>query len=362
MVLFFKYLLLTYRSGTGKRNLNEWNLRMRSRELVVRTLEFNNPQRVPRQLWTLPWAERQHGSMLRKIQRDFPDDIINAPSFLKLPASSSGDPYTIGEYTDEWGCTFKNIQDGLIGEVKAPLIKDEEWRDAERLILPEELLSVDAARVNEFCAGTDKFVLAGACPRPFEQLQFIRGTEQLFVDLLIQPEGMFEVIRKMHDFYCRLLTVWARTDVDALSIMDDWGAQNSLLIDPCIWSELFKPMYKEYIDIAHAHGKKIFMHSDGYTLPIIPHLVELGLDALNSQIFCIGLDELAQFKGSITFWGEIDRQRLLPSGTPEEIEQAVMHVKEALWQNGGCIAQCEFGPAGNPDNVYKVFETWNNLL
>jgi len=57
-------------------------------------------------------------------------------------------------------------------------------------------------------------------------------------------------------------------------------------------------------------GKKIFMHSDGHTLDIYPDMVELELDAFNSQIFCMGVQELAPFAGKITFWGEIDRQHV----------------------------------------------------
>ena len=60
------------------------------------------------------------------------------------------------------------------------------------------------------------------------------------------------------------------------------------------------------------------MHSDGNTLLIYPKLIELGLDAFNSQIFCMGLDQLEQYRGKITFWGEIDRQYLLPFGPLEE--------------------------------------------
>lgn len=103
------------------------------------------------------------------------------------------------------------------------------------------------------------------------------------------------------------------------------------------------------------------MHSDGYTLDIIPRLIDIGLDAMNSQIFCMGVDKLKQFKGKITFWGEIDRQHLIPEGTPEQIENAVKSVYENLWDNGGCIAQCEFGPGANPDNVYRIFKTWESL-
>ncbi len=86
-------------------------------------------------------------------------------------------------------------------------------------------------------------------------------------------------------------------------------------------------------------------------------ILELGLDAINSQLFCMGIEELVQFRGKITFWGEIDRQHLLPEGSPKEIEKAVIKVKENLWHNGGCIAQGEFGPGAKPENVYKVFET-----
>ena len=103
------------------------------------------------------------------------------------------------------------------------------------------------------------------------------------------------------------------------------------------------------------------MHSDGMNLAIHPHLVELGLDAINSQIFCIGLDRLAPFRGKISFWGEIDRQQMLPHGTPADIDAAVRRVRDTLWAGGGCIAQCEFGPGAKPENVRQVFQSWEDI-
>ncbi len=333
-----------------------------SRELVYKTLEFKNNDRVPRQVAYLPWAEIHYSEQLQRIKRDFPDDIQGVGGYQKKLPKTYGDPYAIGEYIDEWGCKFTNYQKGVIGEIKEPLVKGEDWEDSENVYIPEELIYIDKEKINEFCSKSDKFVMAGACPRPFERLQFIRGTEQLYIDLMFKPKGLYAFIEKMHHYYCRLLTAWAETDVDALMFMDDWGSQNSLLINPRIWVEIFKPIYKDFVDIAHSHGKKIFMHSDGYILEIIPHLIDLGLDALNSQIFCMGVEKLKPFKGQLTFWGEIDRQNLLPNGTLDEIEQAVKSVKENLWEQGGCIAQCEFGAGANPENVYKVYETWNKIL
>ena len=206
---------------------------------------------------------------------------------------------------------MENIFEGIIGEVRTPLVQDEDWEDVSQIHIPKEWLTFDREEVNRFCENTDCFVLSTCCPRPFEQLQFIRKTENLYMDLLDIPEGMKKFMDKMHAFYCELLEEWAKTKVDALTFMDDWGSQRSLLINPAIWREIFKPMYRDYIEIAKRHGKKIFMHSDGFILDILPDLAEMGLDAVNSQIFCMGLDALEPLAGKITFWGEIDRQHLL---------------------------------------------------
>lgn len=335
---------------------------MTSRELVLETLEFRNKnERIPRHMWTLPWSQINHGEMVTKINTEYPDDFEVAPEVLAEKTIEEGNEYEVGEYKDRWGCLFTNIHEGIIGEVKAPIVNGEEWEDVDNIHIPAEQLTFDRDAVNEFCKNTDKFVFAAPCPRPFEQLQFIRGTEELYMDLMDMPDKMKSFLKDMHVFYCQLLEEWAKTDVDALRFMDDWGSQNSLLINPQMWREIFKPMYQDYINIAKKYGKKIFMHSDGNTLQIIPDLIEMGLDALNAQIFCIGVENLAPFAGKLTFWGEIDRQHLLVEGTTEDIANAVKKVYETLWSDGGCIAQCEFGPGANPENVYEVFHTWEEL-
>lgn len=334
---------------------------MNSRELVLATLSGENNERAPRDLWELPWAGFNYPNELKAIKEEFPSDFGGLNVNYTEHCTTKGNSVEIGEFVDDFGCTFINLQRGIIGEVKHPLVDDEDWETAERVHIPEEWFSFDINQVNAEYKKTDKFILGGPCPNPFERLQYIRGTEALYMDLMLKPEGMLRFIKKLHDFYCRLMEKWAKTDVDGLNIMDDWGAQNNLLISPDIWNEIFRPMYQDYIDIAHSHGKKLFMHSDGNTLKIIPSLIEMGLDAMNAQLFCIGVENLAPFKGKLTFWGEIDRQHLLPYGTPTDIHNAVKSVKDTLWQNGGCIAQCEFGPGARPENVREVFAAWNDF-
>jgi uroporphyrinogen decarboxylase len=328
-----------------------------SRTLVKDTLEFRSPSSVARDLWALPWAQQRYPTELTHIQQRFPADIAGAPAIYPTPLPSQGDQYAVGEYTDEWKCTFTNLHAGVIGEVKHPLIAA--WDDLSRLKLPMQRLEFDQDAVNAFCHSSDRFVLSGCQNGIFERLQFLRGTQNLMIDLAEQPTQLSELVQSIHQHFLAEYERWAKTDVDAIFFMDDWGAQERLLISPRTWRKLFKPLYKDFIDLAHAHGKYAFMHSDGYIQDILPDLVEMGLDALNSQLFCMDIGEIGrQFKGKLTFWGEIDRQHLLPYGTIEDIYGAVLRVKNALSANGGVIAQCEFGAGARPENVVAMFEAW----
>jgi uroporphyrinogen decarboxylase len=331
---------------------------MTSRELVIDALEFRSPKRVPRQLWVLPWAERTWPAELAAIHEKYPDDIIQSPPFLTTPLKTTGDEYEPGVYIDEWGCRFESMQGGIIGEVKEPLV--ETWADLDKVRLPEERLSVATGKVAEFCAASGAFVQARTVVRPFELIQFLRGPENLYMDLAERPDGLFRLIEMVHRFFRAELELWAATDVDALFFADDWGSQNSLLISPALWREVFKPLYRDYVEIAHTHGKYIFMHSDGHIAAIFPDIVEIGVDAVNSQVFCMDVEELGRrFAGKVTFWGEVDRQHLLPYGTPGDIRAAVGRLGRAFDRRGGVIAQCEFGIGARPENVAAVFESWN---
>jgi len=331
---------------------------MTSRGLVVDSLEFRSPERAPRQLWTLPWAELNWPAELSAIRERYPDDIVTCPGFLREPLRTEGREYEPGIFVDEWGCRFENLQPGIIGQVKEPVVRS--WAGLDAVRVPRERLSVDTDRVDEFCARSREFVLAKTWSRPFELLQFLRGPENLYIDLAERPAGLDRLLERIQAFYLEEMELWAATEVDALVFADDWGGQDSLLVSPALWREMFKPLYRDYVEIAHRHGKYAFMHSDGHIAAILPDLVEIGLDALNAQLFAMDIAEIGRrFAGRLTFWGEIDRQRLLPYGAPAEIAEAVRTVRRAVWRGGGAIAQCEFGIGARPENVAAVFEAWD---
>jgi hypothetical protein len=333
---------------------------MTGRERVTRCLEMDHPDRVPRDVWMLPIAQMTHGrAAVEAFHQRWPSDFDGAGMANSgLSRLCKGDPYQLGQFVDEWGCVFENIHAGVIGEVKQPILED--WARLADLRVPVEAYDIDVQQVNAQCAASDRHVGAGCCPRPFERCQFLRGSEMLYMDLADPTPELLELIRIVHQHYCKELESWVRTKVDRVQFMDDWGSQRALLISPQQWREIFKPLYADYVRIAHNAGKKIFMHSDGCIFDIYEDLIELGIDAVNSQLFCMNIEQIGRrFKGRITFWGEIDRQHILTEGTPEDCRAAVRRVASALWDPaGGVIGQFEMAtaPLANYD---AVFEAWN---
>lgn len=329
------------------------------RERVIRALRFQHPDRAPRDLWTLPGIPMFQQEALDAVLARYPSDFAG-PAVRYGPAERArGEPNVKGTYVDEWGCVWEVAETGVIGEVKrAPL---DDWAALTTFTAPYEILEgADFSQVNASCAATDKFVRAGTTIRPFERMQFLRGTEKLFIDLAYGTAEVYALRDRVHEFFLAELALWVKTDVDGIAFMDDWGAQDKLLISPKLWRAFFAPLYADYCRIIHEAGKFVFFHSDGNISAIYPDLIAMGVDALNSQLFCMDIEDLAsRFKGQITFWGEIDRQGLLPFGSVEQVKEGVRRVRRALDDGaGGVIAQCEWGLDVPQENVEAVFEAW----
>jgi len=338
--------------------LQEENL-VTGRERVRRALAFQCPDRVPRELWVLPGVQMFRQAEMEAVLARFPPDFVAPDATVGAGRKASGTPGVAGTYTDEWGCPFTVAEPGVIGEVKRPPLAD--WAALDHLRPPDEVLDeADLSRVDAGCATADRFVKAGTTVRPFERMQFLRGTENLMMDLAWGVSQVYRLRDLVHEFFMREIALWTETDVDGISFMDDWGTQTNLLISPHMWREVFKPLYADYCRLIHGAGKFVFFHSDGHIVSIIPDLIEIGVDALNAQLFCMDIEEIGRrFRGQITFWGEIDRQWVLPFGTPDDVRAAVQRVRAALDNGqGGVIAECEWGNDVPRANVEAVLKTW----
>jgi uroporphyrinogen decarboxylase len=333
---------------------------MTSRERVRAALTFAQPDRAPRDLWVLPYVSLFRKGDLNALLDRYPIDF-GRPELS--PGSDDQDLQKLsrpGTYVDEWGSVWHVGEPGVIGEVKQPVLED--WAHLAHFQPPQEFLrSRNWDYVNRACEDSDKFMTSGVCARPFERLQFLRGTENLYIDLAYDTAEVRTLITMVHEYYLEDVARWARSNVDAVALMDDWGSNSALLISPDMWRATFKPLYKAYCDIIHAAGKSVFFHSDGNIEAIFGDLIEVGVDALNSQLFCMNIEELGRkYRGKVTFWGEIDRQQVLPYGTPHDVRDAVQRVRTALDDGrGGVIAQCEWGKDNSSENVQAVFDAWH---
>jgi len=333
---------------------------MTSRERVVRALKFQNPDRAPRQLWALPGVTMFRKEEYARLISRFPTDMTGPQNVYGASERARGPGAAGGDSIDAWGVVWSHGEPGVCGEVKQPILADESAIATYRL--PWELLDkADWSAVEYQYSRTSLFFSAGTEVRPFERLQFLRGTEATLIDLACGTPSVMTLLGQIHEYFVRELELWAKTPVDGVRFMDDWGSQTALLISPSLWRTIFKPLYAEYCRILHKAGKFVFFHSDGCIEAIYPDLIEIGVDAVNSQLFCMDIETLGKkYKGKITFWGEIDRQRLLPFGTPEQVKQAVRRVRSALDDGqGGVIAQCEWGNKDPAANIAAVFEAWD---
>ncbi len=336
---------------------------MTGRERVKACLAFARPDRSPRDLWSLPYVKLFQKDELDTVAREYPVDMATAWTTPDWLADVSRRIGKAGAYADEWGSVWNVGEPGVIGEVKQPALAD--WSALAGFRPPWKLVRKrDFSHANSTCGESDLFMLSETTARPFERLQFLRGTENLFVDIAYGTAELRTLLEMVHEFYIEDIEGWCRTSVDGVFFMDDWGSARALLINPATWREMFKPLYKDYCETIHAAGKLAFFHTDGNIEAILGDLVEVGVDAVNSQLFAMDIEELARtHKGKVTFWGEIDRQHVLPFGTSEEVRDAVMRVRRALDDgSGGVIAQCEWGKNNPAANVRAVFDAWDEPL
>ena len=219
----------------------------------------------------------------------------------------------------------------------------------------------DLDDINEKCKKSNKFMLSRITARPFERLQFLRGSQNLFLDIGYNRPEFYKLLEIIHEYYIADIKSWTKTAVDGIFFMDDLGTSRGMLINPIFWRNVFKPLYKEYCDIIHNSGKFVFFHSDGNIEEIFGDLIEIGIDAINTQLFVMDIEKLGlKYKGKFTLWGELDRQ-VQAFGTPRDIFKAVLRIKKAFYTgNGGIIAQCLWGKDNSMVNIKAVYDAWNN--
>lgn len=174
----------------------------------------------------------------------------------------------------------------------------------------------------------------------FEHSWYLRGMERLFEDIYDENPVGFWLMDIFTRRSCVAVRALAEAEVDVIRLGDDIGTQHAMLMAPDFWREHLKPRLAEIVRSAKAAGPpKILYHSDGAIEPVIPDLIEAGIDILNPvQPECMNVrDVVTKFRDKIAFWGMIGTQTTLPFGKPEDVRMAVAEIYELADTGARCV-------------------------
>lgn len=200
----------------------------------------------------------------------------------------------------------------------------------------------------------------------------MRGYQQFFMDLVLNPELSDALMGKITDTLCRMWTRFMEEVgdyVDLAYVTDDLGSQTSLLISPKVYRKRIKPFHTRlHQHIKEAGNCYLMMHTDGAVLPLIEDLIETGADILNPvQTSTSGMEDTSvikeKFGGRLAFHGAMDVQQMMPGATHAELRWEVARRIKDLGEGGGyIIAPCHnIGHDIPVENTLKFFELVREL-
>jgi uroporphyrinogen decarboxylase len=173
---------------------------------------------------------------------------------------------------------------------------------------------------------------------------FLRGLDQLMMDLIADAEMAGYMLDRFTDFYVeyfRRMFEAAPGLIDILRIADDLGTQGGLLMSPEMFEQFIAPRVRRLVELAHAHDVAVMFHSCGAIRPLLAKLIDTGIDILDPiQVTAEGMDPAAIYArtaGRLCLHGSIDTQQLLPRGEPETIVETAESRIAQLGMNGGLI-------------------------
>ncbi|MEN8172468.1 MAG: uroporphyrinogen decarboxylase family protein [Chloroflexota bacterium] len=356
---------------------------MKHRDRVQIALNREVPDRCPMQISFTP----EFAARLRKDMGITDDDAHNpngAGNSYQLERSLDEDilltsvgwsnSYHMDDkpYTDEWGVGW-DIQAyetpfgaGNYTEITSHPLADDQKIDSYVPPDPTRLeLYVDSEQmIREY---KDEYWITGVTVTTiFETAWALRGFEQLMVDMAIDPDTANQILEIPYQYHLSAAKKLTELGVDMIWTGDDIGAQNKMLISPKMWRQYFKPRMADFIAELKAINPdlKIAYHSDGNVLPVIPELIEIGVDVLNPiQPASMDPAEIKRkFGDQLCFWGTIDEQHTLPFGSPEDVKTEVVQRLQTVGVGGGLIlAPTHFVQLDTPlENFWAMVNTITN--
>jgi len=239
--------------------------------------------------------------------------------------------HMFGQYEGHAGWPLGNAD--TIGQLKQHPWPEPDWWDFSELPAMIDRLQRDGPYHVRFRLGSF-----------FEQAWALRGLEDFLMDFVRAPEMaeyIMDRILEVHLENLRTVLELVGDRLDMVYTYDDVATQNSLMISPVHWERYIKPRHKQILDLVHQHGNTAMYHCDGAVAPLIPQLIEIGVDVLNPiQTDTPEMEPetlKSKYGDELTFHGGIDIIQTLPQGSPEQVQAEVKARINVLGQDGGYV-------------------------
>lgn len=365
---------------------------MNHRERILAAIRHEPLDRIPTDIWATPEIQEKlfahfgipigrdspasgvsllGGRLARSVEATLElferlniDGILNiAPPYIG-PRPLVGTEY----WENEWGMGFRRQAYGTGSydeQVHYPLAQAETIADLEAYRWPDPDW-YDYAALPRLAAQCGGRAICCGYTAIFYYHNLLRGLELSLMDPILRPEFTHYLIQRLSDFfteYHRRCYEAGRGYIDITQVTDDFGSQHGLLISPTIFETFYRAPIQRAIDLAKSYGILVFHHDDGDMRPLLPTLVEMGIEILNPIQWRCGDWDLAALKAAygqrLCFHGGVDNQQTLPFGTPADVRAEVKHLIDTLASDktGFILAPCHnLQPVTPVENVIALYE------
>jgi len=348
---------------------------MTSRERVLTAFSHREPDRVPAWCGASPEFREMvrrrlglgdddealslHlGDDFRRVFARYAGPPARSPaSCFTHPEATSRTPFGVERHGYGYGQPLHHPLAGArtIAEIESFPWPDPDWMDVTGV-------REDALRWK------DEFAVLGGDWSPFfHDAIDLFGMEDFMTLMIDAPEVVDAAIGRMVDYYAevsRRIFEAARGAIDIFFIGNDFGTQAGPIVGETMFRRFFLPPLARLVDLGHAFGLKVMLHCCGGFAPLIPAMIDIGFDALQSlQPDAHGMEPARlkrEFGRDIVLNGCIDTHHLLINGTPDLVRRRVREILETMKPGGGYIASPSHDyllPETSVENVLAMYET-----
>lgn len=300
---------------------------------------------------------------LRIVRFDAPERVVAGPpchGLAYLGANhegyeGGGHHLPVGSrWTDIWGVEWHREQEGVMGFPRGNPLTDlpaalgaYRWPDPDddRLVAPLAGQAATWDEENTFLCGSHRDTL-------WEKSYMLAGMETMMIAFHTEPNAAREVLHRIMDFHLGIARHYAELGVEIVSLSDDLGTQQGLLLSPSIIDEFLVPEYRRLFDFYKRRGVLVNFHSCGHVEPLIGRFLELGVDILNPiQASANDLEALrAATQGRIALQGGVS-SALVVSGPTGAIRDEVQRRIRQLGRHGGYFCRPDQGMPWPDDHI-----------